>query len=271
MFCDILPVKGNIVRFRWIIQATLARKTLRNRLASKYASLYLASATATHIMIPVDTLGAFFITSVLLALAPGPDNIFVLTQSVLRGRTAGLLVTLGLCTGLLVHTTAGALGVAAIFQASALAFTALKFAGAAYLLYLAWLSFRSPEQEKPVEQHEKPVEQQEKPVEQKENPTAAQLYRRGIIMNITNPKVSIFFLAFLPQFADPARGSLTLQMLLLGVVFIVSTVLVFGGVALAAGSLGEWLGKSGRAQKIMNRVAGVVFIGLAIRLATVER
>ena len=215
-------------------------------------------------MIPVDTLGAFFITSILLALAPGPDNIFVLTQSVLRGRTAGLLVTLGLCTGLLVHTTAGALGVAAIFQASALAFTVLKFAGAAYLLYLAWLSFRSPVQEKPVEEQEKPGVQQE-------SLTAAQLYRRGIIMNITNPKVSIFFLAFLPQFADPARGSLTLQMLLLGVVFIVSTVLVFGGVALAAGSLGEWLGKSGRTQKIMNRVAGVVFIGLAIRLATVER
>lgn len=215
-------------------------------------------------MIPVDTLGAFFITSILLALAPGPDNIFVLTQSVLRGRTAGLLVTLGLCTGLLVHTTAGALGVAAIFQASALAFTVLKFAGAAYLLYLAWLSFRSPVQEKPVEEQEKPGVQQE-------SLTAAQLYRRGIIMNITNPKVSIFFLAFLPQFADPARGSLTLQMLLLGVVFIISTVLVFGGVALAAGSLGEWLGKSGRTQKIMNRVAGVVFIGLAIRLATVER
>ncbi len=215
-------------------------------------------------MIPVDTLGAFFITSILLALAPGPDNIFVLTQSVLRGRTAGLLVTLGLCTGLLVHTTAGALGVAAIFQASALAFTALKFAGAAYLVYLAWLSFRSPVQEKPVEEQEKPGVQQE-------SLTAAQLYRRGIIMNITNPKVSIFFLAFLPQFADPARGSLTLQMLLLGVVFIISTVLVFGGVALAAGSLGEWLGKSGRTQKIMNRVAGVVFIGLAIRLATVER
>lgn len=223
-------------------------------------------------MIPVDTLGAFFITSILLALAPGPDNIFVLTQSVLRGRTAGLLVTLGLCTGLLVHTTAGALGVAAIFQASALAFTVLKFAGAAYLLYLAWLSFRADAAYLPyMAWLSFRSSEQEEPVEQQENLTAAQLYRRGIIMNITNPKVSIFFLAFLPQFADPARGSLTLQMLLLGVVFIVSTVLVFGGVALAAGSLGEWLGKSGRTQKIMNRVAGVVFIGLAIRLATVER
>ena len=223
-------------------------------------------------MIPVDTLGTFFITSILLALAPGPDNIFVLTQSVLRGRTAGLLVTLGLCTGLLVHTTAGALGVAAIFQASALAFTVLKFAGAAYLLYLAWLSFRADAAYLPyMAWLSFRSSEQEEPVEQQENLTAAQLYRRGIIMNITNPKVSIFFLAFLPQFADPARGSLTLQMLLLGVVFIVSTVLVFGGVALAAGSLGEWLGKSGRTQKIMNRVAGVVFIGLAIRLATVER
>ncbi|MEA5098290.1 MAG: LysE family translocator [Burkholderiaceae bacterium] len=208
-------------------------------------------------MIPFEILGAFFIASVLLALAPGPDNIFVLTQSALRGRTAGLLVMLGLCTGLLVHTAAVALGVAAIFQASELAFNALKLAGAAYLLYLAWLSFRAGTEEIRGDA--------------REQLTHGQLYRRGIIMNITNPKVSIFFLAFLPQFADPARGSLTVQMLLLGLVFIISTVLVFGGVALAAGALGEWLSRSARAQKVMNRVAGVVFIGLAIRLATVER
>jgi threonine/homoserine/homoserine lactone efflux protein len=90
-------------------------------------------------------------------------------------------------------------------------------------------------------------------------------------MHITNPKVSIFFLAFLPQFADQSRGSISLQLLLLGCVFIIATILVFGGIALLAGTLGKWLSRSPRAQNIMNRVAGAVFVCLALRLATTER
>ena len=90
-------------------------------------------------------------------------------------------------------------------------------------------------------------------------------------MNVTNPKVSIFFLAFLPQFADPVRGSLTLQMLMLGGVFIVSTILVFGSIALLAGSIGQWFNRWPRTQVVMNRVAGVVFVGLALKLATVKQ
>jgi len=208
-------------------------------------------------MIPIDTLAGFFMASVLLALAPGPDNIFVLTQSALRGKAAGLLVTLGLCTGLLVHTTAVAFGVAVIFQASAVAFTALKLFGAGYLLYLAWHAFRASSQDIPAGRSN--------------GMSAGRLYRRGIIMNVTNPKVSIFFMAFLPQFADPARGPLSLQMLLLGGVFIVPTILVFGGIALMAGSIGQWLTRSPKTQVVMNRVAGLVFVGLAVKLATVKR
>jgi threonine/homoserine/homoserine lactone efflux protein len=208
-------------------------------------------------MIPMETLATFFMASVLLGLAPGPDNIFVLTQSALRGPTAGLLVTLGLCTGLVVHTTAVAFGVAVIFQASAVAFTALKFFGAGYLLYLAWHAFRAS--------GENIATDKQKALNH------AVLYRRGIIMNVTNPKVSIFFLAFLPQFADPVRGSLTLQMLLLGGVFIISTILVFGSIALLAGSIGRWLNRSPNTQVMMNRLAGAVFIGLALKLATISR
>jgi threonine/homoserine/homoserine lactone efflux protein len=208
-------------------------------------------------MIPVETLAAFFTASVLLALAPGPDNIFVLTQSALHGKLSGLLVTLGLCTGLIVHTSAVAFGVAVIFQASALAFTALKLFGAGYLLYLAWGAFRASAREiKTVTGTGRSL---------------GRLYRRGIIMNVTNPKVSIFFLAFLPQFADPARGPLTLQMIILGGVFILSTILVFGTIALLAGTIGSRLASSDKAQIIMNRVAGTVFAGLALKLATTER
>jgi threonine/homoserine/homoserine lactone efflux protein len=211
-------------------------------------------------MIPLDTLAMFFAASLLLGLSPGPDNIFVLTQSALRGAAAGLIVTLGLSTGLVVHTTAVALGVAAIFQASVLAFTALKLIGAAYLVYLAWHAFRASA-----------VGVATDGTRDIADITHWQLYRRGIIMNVTNPKVSIFFLAFLPQFADPARGALSLQMMLLGGVFILSTLLVFGGVALLAGTLGEWLKHSDKAQRVINRVAGTVFILLALKLASAER
>lgn len=208
-------------------------------------------------MIPFETVTLFFTASVALGIAPGPDNIFVLTQSALHGRLAGLTVTLGLCTGLLVHTTAVALGVAAVFATSAVAFNVLKFAGAAYLLYLAWQAFRSGASSI----HD----------DGGESISFPKLYARGVIMNITNPKVAIFFLAFLPQFADPSRGSLTIQLLMLGALFIVATLLVFGSIAVFAGTVGGWLRRSPRAQLVLNRVAGVVFAGLALRLITVER
>lgn len=208
-------------------------------------------------MIPLDVLGTYFLACLVLAIAPGPDNLFVLTQSALQGRKAGLLVVTGLCTGLLFHTTAVALGVAVIFKTSELAFTLLKVAGAVYLLYLAWGAFKSGATT----------------IEGKSNPVlnSGQLYRRGIFMNVTNPKVSIFFLAFLPQFASPARGSLGWQMLELGSVFILSAILVFGAIALAAGSLGEWLNRSSRVQRMINWLAGTVFIGLAVKLLLTER
>lgn len=208
-------------------------------------------------IIPWETLAAFFTAAVLLALAPGPDNIFVLTQSALHGRGAGYFVVLGLCTGLIVHSTAVALGVAVIFQTSAVAFAVLKFCGAGYLLYLAWHAFRDSAEK----------------ISLKENGEIGfwRLYRRGIIMNVTNPKVSIFFLAFLPQFTHPSRGPVWLQMLLLGGVFIIATLLIFGTIASLAGTLGRWLTRSERIQNVMNKLAGAVFVALAIKLATAER
>ena len=207
-------------------------------------------------MIALDVLLLFFSASVLLGLSPGPDNLFVMAQSAQHGRTAGLIVTLGLCTGLIVHTTAVAFGLAALFHTSAVAFTVLKFIGASYLLYLAWQAVRASSSETGGE-----VAQLDK----------GRLYRRGIIMNITNPKVSLFFLAFLPQFADPEKGSLVLQLLMLGGVFIIATILVFGSISLIAGGIGERFRESPRAQIILNQLAGVVFVGLAIKLAISER
>ena len=208
-------------------------------------------------MIPLDTALLFFAASVALAFSPGPDNIFVLTQSALHGRAAGFLVTLGLCTGLIFHTTAVALGVAAVFATSALAFTILKTAGAAYLLYLAWGAFRAPASDLDDSPHS--------------SLTGGRLYARGIVMNVTNPKVAIFFLAFLHQFADPERASLPAQVFILGAIFAASALLVFGFISLTAGYLGEWLRRSARAQLALNRIAGAVFVALALRLVTAER
>jgi threonine/homoserine/homoserine lactone efflux protein len=221
------------------------------------AKITFTNGRGYYYMLDPKTVLMFFTTSILLALSPGPDNLFVMTQAAQQGRTAGLLVTLGLCTGLLFHTAAVTFGLAALFMASALAFTVLKFAGAAYLLYLAWQAFRVGTDSGPatVADHLKP----------------GVLYRRGIIMNITNPKVSIFFLAFLPQFVEPAKGQLSVQFLTLGAVFIIATLIIFGAISLLAGVFGEHFRRSAFAHKLLNRAAGGIFAALAIKLALAQR
>lgn len=204
-----------------------------------------------------DTLIVFFAASLLLGITPGPDNLFVLAQAAQRGKCAGIVVTLGLTTGILFHTFAVALGAAALFSKSALAFNVLKYVGAAYLVYLAYQSWRASggaDQQARVS-----------------GVSLKRLYGRGIIMNITNPKVSIFFLAFLPQFTDPTSGPLFPQFLLLGVLFVLSTLFVFGGISLLAGWIGTYLRSSKRPERVLNRAAGVVFFSLAVKLAFIER
>lgn len=208
-------------------------------------------------IIETQQLILFFTTSVLLGLAPGPDILFVLAQAAQQGKKSGLLVTLGLSTGLLVHTAAVTCGLAAVYAQSALAFTLLKVVGAGYLAWLAWQSFRAGALQGDAARVDRL--------------SPGTLYRRGIIMNITNPKVSIFFLAFLPQFADPAKGSLSLQLLLLGVLFIVATILVFSSVSLLAGALGDRFRQSAGAQKLLNRITGTIFAALAVKLVTAQR
>ena len=199
----------------------------------------------------------FLLATALLTLAPGPDNLFVLTQSALYGRKAGIMITLGLCTGLIVHTTLVALGVAAIFMMSTTAFVVLKLAGAAYLIYLAWQLLRATV----------------RPEDKLETPAlnSRQLYLRGILMNLTNPKVAIFFLAFLPQFAHIEAGSMPLQLFTLGLSFIAVALVLFICIALIAGRLASRLRASPRAQVVMNRAAALVFIGLALKLAVSSR
>lgn len=208
-------------------------------------------------MIDTHTMLAFFSTAIILALSPGPDNLFVMAQAMQNGRKAGVFVTFGLATGLVGHTVAVALGLAALVNSSAFAFTLLKYIGAAYLIYLAWQAFRaggSTAEKRDVPHFSK-----------------GELYRRGIVMNLTNPKVSLFFMAFLPQFVDPAGGSVTMQFFLLGGLFILATILVFGAISMLAGGLGERYRNSPGAQSVVNRVAAALFVGLALKLVLTER
>jgi threonine/homoserine/homoserine lactone efflux protein len=200
-----------------------------------------------------SALAAFAAASLLLALAPGPDNLFVLALSVSRGPKAGLMTTLGLCAGLIVHTAAVALGVAAFVAASPAAFMALKILGASYLAYLALAAFRAgPASLRTDTAAERP----------------GAFFWRGAAMNVGNPKVALFFLAFLPQFVSPGAGSAVAQILLLGLIFQFCAFIVFAFIALGAGRIGYWLRRSPRAQIILNRLTGALFLTLAARLAT---
>jgi len=216
----------------------------------------------------LQSLVAFFGVAVLLALSPGPDNLFVLMQSVQRGWRVGIAVVVGLCLGVVVHTTAVALGLAAVFAASSIAFTVLKWCGAAYLAYLAWGAWRAPVSAEKSGNGASAESASSYEISSKE---LLAMVRRGVVMNLTNPKVLIFFLAFLPQFADPAIGPVGPQIFVFGAVFILAAFLVFGAIALFSGAFGNLLLRSPRAQFWLNKITAVVFVGLAVKLATSQR
>jgi threonine/homoserine/homoserine lactone efflux protein len=194
---------------------------------------------------------SFFAASLALSVAPGPDNLFVLTQSAVYGVRAGLTVMLGLCTGLVVNTLLAAAGLAAVVAAVPALFWGIRLLGAAYLLYLAWQAWR----------HSNEVSEGPKGTAL----SGAALYRRGVIMNLTNPKVQIFFLAFFPQFVRPGTEgrALVLQMIIQGVTFILATLIVFSAVAWGAGTLADKM-RNPRVQRFLNRGSAVIFLALAV-------
>jgi threonine/homoserine/homoserine lactone efflux protein len=203
-----------------------------------------------------STLLGYILACVALTVAPGPDNIFVITQGVTRGRKAAVITALGMCSGITAHTTAAALGISALFYSSAVAFTLVKYAGACYLLYLAWRTLRSstaPDFAAGAEL------------------TAAALFRRGLLMNLLNPKVALFFLAFLPQFVVPAAGRLPLQMLLLGVIFMLQAVVIFSLIGWFSGAIGEQFRARPQLGRYFDRLTAGIFIALGVRLALAER
>ncbi len=209
-------------------------------------------------MIDTSTLLYFLTAAVLLTLTPGPDILFLITQGVTRGARAGVATAMGLAAGNLAHTLGAVLGISLIFRTSALAFQTLKLAGVLYLLFLAYKAIRTGVAVAPAD----------------EEGIAAQgpLFRRGLLMNTLNPKVALFFLAFLPQFVTPDLGPVWQQMLIYGLLFTLQVVLVFGAVGLFAGGVNRWLqlGAGGRLAGIMKWVTAAVFVSLAVNLFLIE-
>lgn len=200
---------------------------------------------------------SFLLASVLLALMPGPDNLFVLTESITKGHKNGIAISIGLCTGVLVHTLAAATGLSIIIQQSALAFSIIKYLGAAYLFYLAYMATKD---KKATLNFEKTTN--------KEVFKAFPLIRKGFFMNVLNPKVSLFFIAFLPQFVSKDGFHVTIQMIILGLIFMIQSLVVFSSVAILSGKLTKYVNNP-RFWNITKwtKVSVLTILGLTLALA----
>tara|TARA_R110002051_G_scaffold100879_4_gene171380 strand:+ start:19723 stop:20316 length:594 start_codon:yes stop_codon:yes gene_type:complete len=188
-----------------------------------------------------------------LAIAPGPDNIFVLTQSMVNGKKKGLATVAGLMTGCLIHTTLLAFGVSALIKENETIFQLIKLFGAGYLLFLAYQVFRSPSE----------IQLNAQGVEDK---SLLQLFNQGFIMNVLNPKVTIFFLAFFPGFLFCDALSTVIQFYVLGFIFIIVSFLIFGAIAVLSGFLGRYLKESRKLGLLLKWLQIIVFVAIAFYL-----
>ena len=197
-----------------------------------------------------ENLLSFSLATLALAISPGPDNIYVLTQSIVNGSKSGIATTAGLISGCIVHTTFIAFGISAIITASPSIFYAIKIAGAIYLIYLAYKIYSS-----------KSEITLNSPAPKKKY---SQLFKTGVIMNLLNPKVMIFFLAFFPGFLwDPSEGTVS-QFYILGITFMLVSFFTFSGVSLLAGSISNYLLKDKKVGLYLKWLQIIVFVGIAI-------
>lgn len=189
---------------------------------------------------------------IVLLLTPGPVVLYVVTRSIDQGRTAGLVSVLGSELGNLCHVLAAALGLSAILLSSALAFDIVKYAGAAYLIYLGIQKLRS--KDKPIDEN---IKQE----------SLRRIFLQGIMVAILNPKTALFFFAFLPQFVDTSVGNIAPQILFLGIIFVVMALVSDSMYALLAGYAGRWLRGNMQFLRVQRYVTGTVYIGLGITAA----
>jgi threonine/homoserine/homoserine lactone efflux protein len=204
-----------------------------------------------------STLALYAGAVLVLLMIPGPAVLYIVSQSVEHGRRAGVTAVAGIHVGTLVHTTAAAVGLSALLVSSATAFSVVKFAGAAYLLYLGIQRLLSR------------VEEQLQAVPRDRD--LGRIFRQGIVVNVLNPKTALFFFAFVPQFVDRGVGTVPLQVLVFGLAFVLIGFLSDGAWAIAAGTAGGWLRHSRRFQAAQRWVSGAILIGLGLVAALTGR
>jgi threonine/homoserine/homoserine lactone efflux protein len=208
-------------------------------------------------MFDVPSLMLFLAASWVLILTPGPDTLYVLTRGIAQGKQAGVISALGVTLGIFVHTLAAAFGLALVLQTSAFAFLIVKYVGALYLLYLGIKTLK--------DRSNLTLSSEYKPRQLRV------LFGQGILSNVTNPKVALFFLAFLPQFVHPENGHVPVQMIVLGLIFAFCGVIYLSGVGYSAGHVGTWIAQHPRCLKPLRWATGGVFLGLGLRLAFTGR
>jgi threonine/homoserine/homoserine lactone efflux protein len=198
----------------------------------------------------LEQLIPFLTASAVLTISPGPDIIYVMVQGMANGKKHGFVTALGLATGIIIHTSLVAFGVSAIIKNSDTLFFIIKLFGAIYLLYLAWQVFKSDPE----------IAYSAEGIKEK---SLFSLFRQGFIMNVLNPKVTIFFLAFFPGFLWELDGNTVIQFYILGAFFMLLTILIFGSVALLAGKISNYLKRHKHSGIILKWLQIVVFIGIA--------
>jgi threonine/homoserine/homoserine lactone efflux protein len=204
----------------------------------------------------VSVLPVFLAAAFVLLITPGPDMAFIVATGATEGRRPALWAATGIALAMFAHAVFAAAGVAAIVATSPMAFDFIRYGGAAYLIFLAYKSFRAKPFEAGVQSTSR------SPLEN---------FRRGFLTNLLNPKAILFSGVFLPQFASPAFGPIFQQIVGLGAVLALLGLLFQAALSIASGSLGQWLLSSPRRQLLLERLMGVVFLGLAARLITMER
>lgn len=202
----------------------------------------------------VNTLIAFGAAAYLFALFPGPAVLYIVTRSIEQGRMAGVVSVAGIATGNLVHVVAATLGLSALVMSSATAFTVVKYAGAAYLIYLGIREIldRDPGDRQDEAAHHRGL---------------SHLYGQGVLVATLNPKTALFFLAFLPQFVDPSSGPVTAQIALLGILLVVITAVSDTSYALLSGTVGNWFRGNARLARRRRVFNGTMYIGLGFSAA----
>ncbi|GFO67622.1 lysine transporter LysE [Geomonas limicola] len=205
----------------------------------------------------IVNLPLFLVSCVALNVMPGPDTIYLVTRSIAQGRRAGLLSSWGLCTGALVHTFAAALGLSAVLSASAHAFSAVKYAGAGYLIYLGVKTFF--DKSGPLSTENEPAAPA----------SGCRIFFQGILVDLLNPKVALFFLAFLPQFIDHKAPNKFLTFLLLGVILVLFSLVWEGILVLGSSRLSGYFTRNENSGRRVNRVAGSIFLGLGVRMGLI--